>query len=137
MNRISNYFGKMNHALKELLCGVFLWGIVLGLVFVWSFESRISFLGSLAAGVLAAAGMAFHMCLFIEDSLELTQDDAVKHMRKGTVLRTLAAMALFVLAWRQHGSVVAVFLGLFTLKLAAYTQPLIHKAAVWIRNKFC
>lgn len=127
MDRMFNFFRRMNQTLKEIICGVLLWGIVFALVFVWFSESRAAFLLSLAAGVCGAVGMAVHMCCFIEDSLELTQDDAGKHMKKGTVLRMVAAMVLFTVVWRLHGNMIAVFLGLFTLKLGAYTQPLVHK----------
>ena len=127
MNRIRDAIRKINPTLPELICGIFLWGIILSLALVWFMQSRISFVLSLAVGVVAAALMAVHMYIVIEDSLELTQDDAVKHMRKGTVLRILMMIILFVLTWRLHGNVIGMFLGLFTLKLGAYTQPLIHK----------
>lgn len=133
MSRGSELLGKMNPTLKELLIGIFVWGLLIGGIAVWFAASRISFVLSLAVGVAGAAGMALHMCSFIEDSLELAQKDAVRHMRKGTVLRTLAALVLFVLAWRLHGSVVGVFLGLLTLKLGAYSQPLVHRAV----ERFC
>lgn len=136
MSRINDFLRKMNPVLKELICGIFLWGLAIALVSVWFASSRISFVLSLAAGALAAAGMAFHMYLFIEDSLELGQDDAVRHMRKGTVLRTLAALALFVLTWRLHGSILGMFLGMLTLKLGAYSQPLIHRAAETLCRRF-
>lgn len=130
MNRIDNFLHKMNPTLKELISGIFLWGLVLAGLLVWGAESPAAFAASLTAGVLAAAGMAIHMCCYIEDSLELTQEDASKHMKKGTLLRILAAMGMFVLVWLLHGSVVGVFLGLLTLKLGAYIQPVIHKIIV-------
>lgn len=129
MERIKRFCKNLHPTLKELFCGIFLWGLLLALVLVWFSDSKPAFLLSLLAGVLAAAGMAFHMCRFVEDSLELTQEDASKHMKKGVVLRTVAAMVLVVLAWRLHGDIIAVFLGLLTLKLGAYTQPLIHRLA--------
>ncbi|EET62606.1 hypothetical protein BRYFOR_05641 [Marvinbryantia formatexigens DSM 14469] len=127
MERIKRFCKNLHPTLKELLCGIFLWGLLLALVLVWFSDSKPAFLLSLFAGVLAAAGMAFHMCHFIEDSLELTQEDASRHMKKGTVLRIAAAMVLAVLVWLLDGDIVAVFLGLLTLKLGAYTQPLIHR----------
>ena len=127
MNRINDFLRGMNPTLRELICGIVLWGILFSLAFVWFADSRISFLLSLWAGNFLAAGMAVHMCVSIENSLDLASDDAVKHMRRGTALRMLAAMALFVLAWRLRGNVIAVFLGLITLKLGAYMQPLLHR----------
>ncbi len=129
MERFKRFLKNLHPTLKELICGVFLWGLLLGLGFVWLSDSKMGFLLSLSAGVLVAAGMAFHMCWFIGDSLELEQEDASKHMKKGTVLRMAAAMALVVLVWRLHGDIIAVFLGLLTLKLGAYTQPLTHRLA--------
>lgn len=129
MSRINKFLSAMHPTLKELLLGILLWGIVIGLATVWFASPRLPFVLSIAAGMLAAAGMAVHMCAFIEDALELPGEDAVKHMRKGAVLRTLAALALFVAAWRLGGNVVGIFLGLFTLKLGAYSQPLLHRAA--------
>lgn len=130
MSRINDGFArKVNPTLIEMMLGIALWGVVLVLVFCWFADSRVSFVLSLAAGALAAAGLAVHMYVSIEDSLELPQDDAVKHMRRGTFLRTFVMMAMFVLAWKLHGSVAGMFLGLLTLKLGAYTQPLVHR--VW------
>lgn len=136
MSRIINFWRKANPTLRELAAGAALWGIVLELVLVWFSKSRVSFTLSLAAGVAGAVLMAVHMYVVIEDSLELAQDDAVKHMRKGTALRIVSAMALFVLAWRLHGSVPGMFFGLATLKLGAYTQPFLHAAKEkWKRNE--
>ena len=132
MSRSDSSSQGINPTLAEMMWGIALWSLLLCLAFVWFVDSRISFVLSIAAGALAAAGMAFHMYRSIEDSLDLSQDDAVKHMRRGTLLRTLAMMAMFVLIWRLHGSVVGVFLGMLTLKLCAYTQPLIHR----VRKKF-
>lgn len=129
MERFKHILKNLHPTLKELVCGVLLWGLLLGLAFVWFSDSEMIFLLSLSAGVLGAVGMAFHMCWFIGDSLELEQEDASKHMKKGAVLRMAAAMVLVVLVWRLHGDIIAVFLGLFTLKLGAYTQPLMHRLA--------
>lgn len=127
MDRIKKFLGNLHPTLKEMSCGILLWGLLFALAFVWFSDSETAFLLSLFAGVLGAVGMAFHMCRFVEDSLELTQEDASKHMKKGVLLRTAAAMVLVVLVWRLHGDIIAVFLGLLTLKLGAYTQPLIHR----------
>lgn len=128
MSRINEFFNRGNRTLRELLMGIFLWGMLLNLFFMCAGSFRMPFFASLWAGVAGAALMAVHMDRFIRRSLELESDDAVKGMRKGTILRMAAAMALFVLAWRLHGDVPGVFLGLITLKLGAYTQPLMHKA---------
>lgn len=127
MNQINELFKKDNHTLRELLIGIFLWGILLSLLLACTGSFQMPFFVSLWAGVAGAALMAVHMARSIQQSLKMASDDAVKGMKKGTILRMAAVMALFVLAWRLRGDVPGVFLGLITLKLGAYTQPLTHK----------
>lgn len=127
MRRIGERPGGVNSTLKELILGTVLWSAILGLALVWFAGSAAAFLFSLAAGMLTGVGMAVHMCRTIEESLDLPQKEAAKHMRVGTLLRMAAVLAVFFLVWRLHGSVPGAFLGVFSLKLGAYTQPLLHK----------
>ncbi|MDO4343956.1 MAG: hypothetical protein Q4C50_04040 [Eubacteriales bacterium] len=134
MNRKSNFLRNLEPTLKELMLGVFVWGVILGTVGVFFADAKISFVLGLAAGLAAAEGMALHMYHFIDRSLEMLQEDAGKHMAKGTIIRFACALALIALVWRLHGNVIAVFLGLLTLKLGAYTQPLMHKILTKIKE---
>lgn len=127
MNRKSKFFQTMHPTLKELLVGICVWGIIFGAVFIWFAQSRLSFFLSLLAGVFVAGAMAFHMLRFVEDSLELPQEDASKHMAKGAAIRMAVIIALVLVFVKLEGNVLALFLGLLTLKLGAYTQPLTHR----------
>ncbi len=116
-----------SRALQGLLAGIFLWGIVFGLICFFVGEGKVVFLASLWAGVAVAAWMAFHMYRSIGRSLDMASFDAVSGMKKGAVLRMLVVVAAILLVWRLHGSFLGMFLGLFTLKFAAYSQPLLEK----------
>lgn len=135
MKRRSDLFRKMNPTLRELILSVLVWGIFLGGTLVWLADSRISFVTGLAAGILTAVFMACHMYRFIESSLELSQEDAPKHMAKGTVIRILVIVIAVLAVWKLGGDVIALFLGLMTLKLGAYTQPVLHRMICKIYRK--
>lgn len=127
MSRENKRFQTVNPTLKELLAGIFVWGILFGAVFIWFAQSRLSFFLSLLSGVFAAGGLAVHMFYFVEGALELPQEDASRHMVKGAAIRTAIIIALVLVFVKLKGNVLALFLGLLTLKLGAYTQPLMHK----------
>lgn len=127
MSRLCKWFDGLHPTLKELIAGIFLWGILFGAVFVWFVSSKGRFLVGLVAGMFMAVGMAYHMYGRIEDSLELPQESAVKHMQKGAALRMAAVIAGLLVLWKLDISLPGAFLGIFALKLGAYTQPLLHK----------
>lgn len=135
MNRKNNLLQRINPTLRELILSVFLWGILLGAVLIWLADSRAAFAAGLAAGMLTAVFMAWHMYWFITDALELSQKEASKHMAKGTVIRILVIVIAALAVWKLGGNVVAFFLGVMTLKLGAYTQPFLHKMICKIYRK--
>lgn len=113
--------------LTDLIIGTVLWGVAICLIAVWFTESRFVFVLSLAGGVAGAIGMAVHMNRSIEYAMEMPEDSAGRYMRKQSMFRMLGAMALALAAYCLKGDVVAIFLGLLTLKPGAYVQPLIHR----------
>lgn len=125
--RLCKKTDMVNPTLKEMILGIIFWGVVLGVLAGWFLSSETPFFLSLAAGVFMAAGMAVHMYVVIEQALDMPAQDAAKSMRRGSALRMAAVILLVLAVWRLHGSVPGVFFGIFTLKLGAYTQPLIHK----------
>lgn len=114
-------------ALKELILGTVLCGAVICLIAVWFADAKLTFLLSIAVGILGAVAMAAHMNRTIEYALELPEDSAGKYMRNQSVLRMVGAFALALAAYYLKGDIVAIFLGLLSLKPGAYVQPLIHR----------
>lgn len=135
MDQKNKLLQKINPTLRELILSIFLWGILLGVILIWLADSWIAFAAGLAAGVLTAAFMACHMYWFIENALELPQKEASKHMAKGTVIRILIIVIAALAVWKLGGNVAALFLGIMTLKLGAYTQPFLHKMICKIYRK--
>ena len=113
--------------LKELILAIVLWGIIIGLIAVWFTDSKFIFIVSMTVGVLGAVAMVVHIYRGIEYAMEMPDDSAGSFLRKQSVLRMGGAMVLILLAYCLKGNIIAIFLGLLTLKPGAYTQPLLHK----------
>lgn len=113
--------------LKELMLGTVLCGILLVMLTVWFADSKLRFAASMATGILGAVAMAAHMYRSIEYAMEMPEESAGKYMRKQSMLRMLGAMALVLAAYWLGGNIIAIFLGLLTLKPGAYVQPLLHR----------
>ena len=113
--------------LKELILGTVLWAVIICLVTVWFVDSRFVFVVSMTAGTVGAVATAVHMYRSIEYAMEMPEDSAGKYLRKQSVLRMGGAIVLILLAYYLKGNIVAIFLGLLTLKPGAYIQPLLHK----------
>lgn len=113
--------------LRELVLGTVLCGVIICLITVWFADAKLTFLISMAVGVLAAVAMAFHINRAIEYALEMPEDSAGKYMRNQSLLRMAGAFVLALAAYYLKGDIVAIFLGLLSLKPGAYVQPLIHR----------
>lgn len=99
--------------------------MIIGLFFVSAKGAYI--LGILLGGAVAC-GMALHMYRSLDVALELGSDGAVKYMRKRTGVRMIVMGAAVVAAclFPEIIDVLGVVFGLFSLKLSAYLQPVIH-----------
>lgn len=113
--------------LKELILGTVLCGLVICLATVWFADAKLTFLLSIAVGILGAVAMAAHMNQTIGYALELPEDSAGKYMRNQSLLRMGGAFVLALAVYYLKGDIVAIFLGLLSLKPGAYVQPLIHR----------
>lgn len=113
--------------LKELVAGTVLWAVIICLAAVWFTDSKLIFAVSMAGGALGAVAMAVHMHRAIEYAMEMPEDSAGSYLRKQSVLRMGGAVVLILMAYVLKGNIVAIFLGLLSLKPGAYTQPLLHK----------
>lgn len=121
------WLSEMNPTLRELILAILIWGVIFCLAFMWFASSKAAFAGGMAAGVVVAIFMALHMYRFIENAIDFPENDAMKYMAKGPVIRALVIILVVLAAWKLGGNLIAIFLGIMTLKIGAYTQPLLHK----------
>lgn len=126
----------LNDTVRELTAGVFLTGMVIQAVGMWFVEDKLYFTAGLWIGVALAVFMALHMNRSIENAVMLSEEDAPAYCRKMYAVRTGVVLLIFgCAAFFRPGNVVALFLGLFSLKFGAYLQPVLHRLLVKMRKK--
>lgn len=119
---------KINETLGELFAGIGASGALFWFVFIWFVRDRISYSIGLWIGVLLAGFLAWHMWKTLDEALGLGVSGAEKVMRKQSLLRyALVIAVLAVLMYTDAADPLAAFLGIMTLKVAAYLQPVTHK----------
>lgn len=119
---------KKNNILVELLAGIISLGVLIQIGMLIAFENYLYNAIGLWTGIGIACFMAIHLKRSIEDSLDMWEEDAVKHARTAYATRTAITLAVIgIVIYFKIGNPFTVVLGIFPLKLSAYLQPLIHK----------
>lgn len=119
----------INRALKELIFGILVCSIVFQAVAVWLVEEKLFFSIGLWIGTAIAVFMAWHISYSLEEALDMPGgDSASKYMYRMYAIRMAVVLAAFFLtAYFQVGNMAGVLVGMFSLKLGAYLQPLLQK----------
>ncbi|WWR15702.1 ATP synthase subunit I [Lachnospiraceae bacterium JLR.KK008] len=126
---------RINETLAELLIGIAVSGILLQLIFVWLVKDTVSFAAGLWIGVSLAAFLAWHMWKGIDEALDRGEAGAQKLMRTRFAFRYgIVILVLGILMGTEVADPLAAFLGIMTLKVAAYLQPVTHKAILKLRR---
>lgn len=119
---------QLNSALPGLLFVILTAGILLEAVFVWFVQDKTGFTLGLFIGVLLAAFMALHMAYTLDAALNLGEAGATKVMQKHNLLRYgVVVLVCGIVMVTELANPLAVFLGIMTLKVAAYLEPFTHK----------
>lgn len=113
--------------LVDLWVGISLYFLILEVVGLIFTKNRVSYTLGLLAGCTTAAFLAWHMYRSIGHALDLGEEDAPKYSEKNSMIRTLVIIAVAIAGIKLSiFSFPAVILGIFGLKIAAFTQPLTH-----------
>lgn len=119
---------SLKRTVLELILGIAAFGILfegMGILFV---KDKISYSVGILCGVVIAILLMLHMAYTLNDALDWDEDHAKKSVRRSAVLRYFGvALVMMVLAYFKIGNIISCFLGIMTLKTAAYTQPFVHK----------
>lgn len=126
---------KGNDTLKELFIGIAVSGLLFQAVIVWFVKDRLSFTVGLWIGTALAAFLAWHMWRAIDRALDQGETGAQKLMRTQFAVRYgVIIVVLGVLMCTEAANPLSAFLGVMTLKVAAYLQPVTHKAILKLRR---
>ncbi len=128
---------KKDNTLAELLAGILIIGIMQQLILLFFFQNHGYHAIGLWCGILAAVISVIHMRRSIEDALDLGEEErAARHVTKGYVTRmVITAVLVGVVLYFRIGNPLTILTGVITLKLAAYTQPFVHKVFLKLQKK--
>ena len=125
---------KMSSVLKELILEIFIFGIVFQIVGAFLVKDQASYAMGLWIGIVCAALMAAHMEWALVTGMDMG-DGARGHIQKHSMIRYGVVLIIFaLLAYFFKATIVPCFLGLMTLKVAAYLQPFTHKIILKVQG---
>lgn len=124
---------SINPMLLSLVIGCMIYG-VLGEILIFTLLPLI-YQGSLikvatgfGLGVLVMIVFTFNMYAGLKDSLSMSEADAQKSTIKGYIFRIVVVLVLFVVILvTNFCNPIAAVCGMFSLKVAAYLQPVTEK----------
>ena len=118
---------KANGTLKEMLCGMLVYGIVGQFGILLFFRETGVSLGWWI-GVITALGCGYQMWWGLDRALDLPEGEASKKMIFYSMLRYVSVVAVMALVMiTEFANPLAAVFGVFALKAGAYLQPLMHK----------
>lgn len=117
----------MNRALLELLMGILFLGVVLQIAGLFLVEEMLKYSLALWLGVAAAVVSAVHMYVSLDKALSMGAGAYGKATKSAMIRYFGWALLLGVLMVTKVLNPIHAFLGLLTLKVAAYLQPFTHK----------
>lgn len=127
---------KKENTLLELLIGIILSGVVIQIIFIIIWKDYLYNAIGLWSGIGVACFWAVHLKRSIEDSLDLGMEGGPKHARNAYMTRMLVtAVALGIVIYFRLGNPIALVIGIFPLKIAAYLQPFTHKLFIRFQNR--
>ena len=119
--------GSDKETLKEMLCGMLVYGAV-GQLVIW-LVIKGSWWISLGwwIGVLIAMICGYQMWWSLDKALDLDADNARKKMTAYSMFRYLAIIVVMAIVMiTKFANPLAAVFGVFALKFGAYLQPLMH-----------
>ena len=119
---------KIHPTLIELWIGILFWSTVIATSGVWFCKDKPAWLLGVLFGALVTMALAFYMLRSITGLVEdLDAGRGDKRIRSSSMIRLLAAAAAIALACVvPFINPIGTFLGLLSMKFAAYSNPVIH-----------
>ena len=118
---------KMNRGLLELTTGILFLGVICLIVGSLFVKEPLPYAVALTVGVLLALITAYHMYRTLDKALS-PGVDASKAVTTASLVRYVCILVVLgVILMTDKLNPLITFMGLMTLKVAAYIQPLTHK----------
>lgn len=126
---------KKNSTLTELLVGIFFIGVLIQIACLIFWKDCLYNSIGAWSGIIICLFSAISMKNSIEESLDYGETGAAKHMWIGYLTRMLVTLVVAgIVIYFKLGNYITLLVGLFSLKLAAYMQPFVHKIFLRFRK---
>lgn len=120
--------GEINSSLPDLFAGILIFGALAELVPVWFVNDKAGYTIGLLIGIVTAMFVAWHMAWSLDRAFDLDEGTATKRLQKNSAVRYgVQLIVLGILIITEVGNPLSAFLGMWSLKVAAYTAPFTHK----------
>ncbi|MGN0465866.1 MAG: hypothetical protein ACI4F9_05870 [Lachnospiraceae bacterium] len=115
----------LNETVLDLFIGILIYCVIAEIIGLFFVNDKIVYTVALWIGGVSAGGWATDMYLSLDTALDFQESEAIKYMRKRSFFRIvvilLIGIAGMLYSWTAF---VGVLVGFFSLKLAAYAQPI-------------
>jgi|GEM_PF-2083944 len=130
---------RPDETLRELLAGIVAVGIVGQIICLIFFSNHYFVQLSVCwwCGIVVSLFWAIHMYLGLGRALGLSEGDAISLIRTHAIIRYLVAAAgmivvYFIVKNTDRSCALAYAIGIFSLKVGAYAQPMFHRLFVFL-----
>lgn len=120
--------GEINSSLPDLLVGILIFGVIAELIPVWFVNDKAGYTIGLLIGIVTAMFVAWQMAWSLDRAFGCDEETAMKRLQKNSALRYgVQLVVLGILMITEAGNPLSAFLGMWSLKVAAYAAPFTHK----------
>ena len=121
--------------LKDMIMTMILYGIIVQIICLFLKGDHLRMAAGLWIGVGTGIAMAVHMKQSLDEALYLDEKGASKYMQKAYAKRYLAVIVLFIgVTYLNLVNLLTLIAGVMGLKVAAYSQPIMHKLLDRLKN---
>lgn len=121
---------KIDETLFDLLIGIIIYGILLLVIsFILPVDNKMTYLLGSTLGIVISIFLSIHLYRTIDRSLYMEEKRAVNYSRSMTIFRLfIMLLALIVTLYLPRiFNPISVLLGIMSLKISAYLQPITHR----------
>ena len=119
---------NQNETVLDLMAGIIIAFVVFEIVGLIFTQGKFRFCIGVLIGTVTAVVKMLHLYSSLEKQAYMAYDDAVKYARRNYIFRYLfMAVVLFICLKLSMTVFVGACIGILTLKVSVYLQPLIHK----------
>lgn len=120
--------GEINSSLPDLFAGILIFGVLAEIILVWFVNDKAGYTIGLLIGIMTAMFVAWQMAWSLDKAFDYDEGTATKSLQKNSALRYgVQLVVLGILMITGLGNPLSAFLGMWSLKVAAYTAPFTHK----------